>query len=138
MTADSPRTAEDGNDPLGFREFPKSEIEQAVCTRFEEQARRFASRPALDADSREVSYGDLDRDANRIAHQILASCGPGEGRVALIFRRASALVPALLGVLKAGKVYVPVDPSYEVWNATSPLALSTGELGPSSVRPATT
>lgn len=112
MTAEPVRGAADGDDPQGFHEFPKSGIEQAVGARFEEQARRFASRPALEADSRQLSYADLDRAANRIAHQILASCGPGEGRVALIFRRASSLVPALLGVLKAGKVYVPVDPSY--------------------------
>jgi amino acid adenylation domain-containing protein len=137
MTAHPPRGAEDGNDPQGFREFPRSGIEQAVCARFEEQARRFAPHPAVESDSREVSYGDLDREANRIAREILACCGPGEGRVALIFRRASALVPALLGVLKAGKVYVPVDPSYPATrveyileDSDASLVLSDGDTAP--------
>jgi len=112
MSAPPPRSAEEDGDPEGFREFPKSATSQSIGARFEEQARRSASRPALEADSREISYGDLDRESNRIAHQVLAACGPGEARVALICRRASSLVPALLGVLKAGKVYVPADPSY--------------------------
>jgi amino acid adenylation domain-containing protein len=112
VTTDPVRAAA-GGDPLAvFEAFPEAAIEQPISARFEEQVRRFESRPALECDSSVVSYRDLDREADRIAHQIVASCGAGDGRVALIFRSVSSLVPALLGVLKAGKVYVPVDPSY--------------------------
>lgn len=59
-------TTEDEDDAQRFHEFPRSGIEQAVCARFEEQARRFASRSALEEDSRAVSYGDLDSDASLV------------------------------------------------------------------------
>jgi len=112
VTTDRVRGAAGGDRLRTFEEFPEAGIEQTISSRFEAQVHRFESRPALECDSADVSYGALDRVANRIAQRIVASCGYGDGRVALIYRSVSSLVPALLGVLKAGKVYVPVDPSY--------------------------
>ena len=112
MAADTLRGAAGGDPLAAFEEFPEAATEQAISARFEAQARRFESRPALECDSAVVSYRALDREANRIAQRIVASGGAGDGRVALIFRSVRSVVPALLGVLKAGRVYVPVDPSY--------------------------
>lgn len=112
MTTDPPQGAAGGPRLGVFEEFPKAEIEQGVAARFETQVRRFESSIALESDSYSITYGVLDREANRIADRIVASCSDGKGRIGLIFRDISALVPAMLGVLKAGKVYVPVDPSY--------------------------
>src|SRR5262249_27061415 len=61
---------------------------------------------------REVSYGELDRWADRIAHQLLAlGARPGE-LIAVLLDRAVEMIPALLAILKAGGTYVPLEPSW--------------------------
>jgi amino acid adenylation domain-containing protein len=78
----------------------------------------FEARAAETPDAVAVVYGDerltyreLDRWANRLAHH-LQELGVGpEVRVGIALERSIELVPALLGVLKAGGAYVPLDPS---------------------------
>ncbi|MCX5339289.1 non-ribosomal peptide synthetase [Streptomyces atratus] len=60
----------------------------------------------------EMSYGELDRRSNRVAHHLLRlGIGPGQ-RVALLMRRGPELAVTILGVIKTGAAYVPVDPDY--------------------------
>ncbi|NHB98854.1 amino acid adenylation domain-containing protein, partial [Photorhabdus stackebrandtii] len=57
-----------------------------------------------------LSYAELNARANRLARQLIAlGVRPG-GHIALLFERSIALVIAQLAVLKAGAVYVPIDP----------------------------
>ena len=59
-----------------------------------------------------LSYGELNRRANRLAHYLRElGVGPDE-RVAICVERWLEMVVGLLGILKAGGAYVPLDPDY--------------------------
>ncbi|MFD3938772.1 amino acid adenylation domain-containing protein [Streptomyces sp. NPDC058611] len=58
------------------------------------------------------TYADLDRWANRIAHRLRDRGAVPGSRVALVLERSPLLVAAILGVLKTGAAYVPVDPGH--------------------------
>ena len=95
-----------------FTEFEAAEIEQSIAARFESQMGRHGHRPAIEAADRELTYQALNRAANRVAHAILARHGAGPEPVALLFAPDSGAIAATLGVLKAGKFFVPLDPAY--------------------------
>ncbi|HXM58728.1 MAG TPA: amino acid adenylation domain-containing protein [Candidatus Dormibacteraeota bacterium] len=61
--------------------------------------------------NRRLTHGELHRRANRLAHHLRALGVRAEDRVAVCVERTPDVVVALLGVLKAGAAYVPVDPS---------------------------
>ncbi|MGW4380383.1 amino acid adenylation domain-containing protein [Kitasatospora sp. NPDC004531] len=82
---------------------------------------RFAASVAADPDAvallsadgtRSWTYAELDRWSNRLAHHFAALGAGPDGRVALVLERSPLLVAAVLGVLKAGAAYVPVDPTH--------------------------
>jgi amino acid adenylation domain-containing protein len=58
------------------------------------------------------TYAELHERAGRVTRRLLAELGPGPGQVALLFEHGAAMVAAALGVLAAGKAYVPLDASY--------------------------
>jgi amino acid adenylation domain-containing protein len=77
-------------------------------------AARHPDSPALVFADRTVSYAALDAAAERIA-MTLRSRGCGRGRtVGVCLPRSPAIVEALLGVLRSGAAYVPLDPAYPV------------------------
>ena len=60
-----------------------------------------------------LTYGELEARANRLARHLAAILGPGpEAPVGVCLKRSPELVVSLLAVLKAGGVYLPLDPSY--------------------------
>ncbi|MGC0015498.1 amino acid adenylation domain-containing protein, partial [Ralstonia pseudosolanacearum] len=67
---------------------------------------------AVEHEGRQVSYAELNAQANRVAHALIGlGVGP-DARVGLCAERSVELVVGLLGILKAGGGYVPLDPSY--------------------------
>jgi amino acid adenylation domain-containing protein len=79
---------------------------------FEEQAARTPEATAVRLGGRSLGYGELDRRADLLAHGLrLRGIGPGS-LVGVCAERSFELVGALLGVLKAGAAYLPLDPSY--------------------------
>lgn len=95
-----------------FVEFPKEEIEQTFFKRFEQQVRKYPDRIAIKDSHRTFTYDALNRGANRLAHAILDRCREREKPVALLFESGAEAVIALVGVLKAGQIYVPLDPTH--------------------------
>ncbi|WP_069170192.1 non-ribosomal peptide synthetase [Streptomyces griseus] len=79
---------------------------------FEQWARRTPHAPAVRDAATTLTYGELDARADVLARHLAArDIGP-EDRVAVALPRTCDLVVALLGVLKAGAAYVPLDPDY--------------------------
>jgi amino acid adenylation domain-containing protein len=91
--------------------FSKEEIEQSIPARFEQQVARYPDRLAVKTGHHQLTYAVLNQVANRIARAILAQHGEGEEPIALLFEHGAPMLTAILGVLKAGKFYVPLDPS---------------------------
>uniref|UniRef100_UPI0028AEE8A3 non-ribosomal peptide synthetase n=2 Tax=unclassified Pseudomonas TaxID=196821 RepID=UPI0028AEE8A3 len=85
---------------------------QAVHHLFEAQAFRQPERQALVLDEQALSYGELNRQANRLAHYLIAQGVGPEVLVGIAVERSLAMVVSLLAVLKAGGAYVPLDPDY--------------------------
>lgn len=78
---------------------------------FEAQAARTPEYVAVVDTREELSYAELNRRANRLAHRLRAAGVGPERRVAICLERSSQMIVALLAVLKAGGAYVPLDPA---------------------------
>ncbi|MBT2574895.1 amino acid adenylation domain-containing protein [Bacillus sp. ISL-51] len=79
---------------------------------FEMQAARKRDETAAVFEERELTYGELNRKANQLAHMLIArGIGP-EQFVALALPRSLDMIVGLLAVLKAGAAYLPLDPDY--------------------------
>jgi amino acid adenylation domain-containing protein/FkbM family methyltransferase len=76
---------------------------------------RAASTPdvvAVAFEDSELTYGQLNRRANQLAHHLYACGVKPDERVAICVQRSLDMVIGLLGILKAGGAYVPLDPDY--------------------------
>ena len=76
------------------------------------QARRQPQAPAVHCEGMRLSYGELDVWSNRIARTLNARGIGAETRVGLCLTRSVGLVAALVGVLRSGAAFVPLDPAY--------------------------
>ncbi len=79
---------------------------------FEEQAARTPDAPAVVAGSASLTYAELNARANQLAHH-LQELGVGtETVVGIAAEKSPEMIVAVLGVLKAGGAYLPIDPTY--------------------------
>ena len=76
------------------------------------QALRTPLACAIVCGSRSMSYAELDRAANRLARTLLDRGLAPATRIAVLLERSTELVVTLLGILKAGSAYIPLDPAY--------------------------
>ncbi|HEX8560039.1 MAG TPA: amino acid adenylation domain-containing protein [Pyrinomonadaceae bacterium] len=94
-----------------FVEFEKEEG-QTLGARFERQAALHPRNVAVKTEAHGWTYEQLNGKANRVAHALLAQRGRKGEQIGLLFKHDAPMVAALLGVLKTGKTYVPLDTSY--------------------------
>lgn len=107
-----------------------------IASLIEAQARRHPAQTAVVDQDRTLDYATLDRRANRLAHALVArSVRPGDV-VGLHARRTGDLAVGVLGILKAGAVYLPLDPGQPrerlaamVEDAVCPVVLSDHDTG---------
>jgi len=86
--------------------------ERLVHERVADRAAENPHAVAVKFDAQSLSYGELDRQANRLAHALIARGVGPEVRVAIAMPRSAEIMVAFLAVLKAGGVYVPLDIEY--------------------------
>jgi amino acid adenylation domain-containing protein len=78
----------------------------------EAQMERTPRAVAVELEGRQLTYAELDRRANRLAHELIAQGVGPEVRVGISLERSPELVIGMLAILKAGAAYVPLDPAY--------------------------
>jgi len=119
--------------PQNFIEFNREDVERSLPWRFEQQVRRHPERVAIKTSDVELTYEALNNAANHVARAILEKADAGSEPIALLFGQDAGAITALLGVLKTGKIYVPLDPSlprprlnYMLQDSRAPLVVTNG------------
>jgi amino acid adenylation domain-containing protein len=108
--------------------FDPGEIEQPVFRRFEAIARAHPERVAVRMPGGRRTYRELNAEANRIAWRLLRDPGDRGRPVVLWLEPGPALFAAMLGVLKAGRFYVPLDPALPEARLRATLAEADADL----------
>ncbi len=92
-----------------FEEFPRLALQFSVVDRFEAQVASHPTHWAVKTDQCSLTYEELNRQANQVGQAVFKVVSQ---RIALLFDHDAAMISGMLGVLKAGKTYVPLDPTY--------------------------
>ncbi|HEY6350877.1 MAG TPA: amino acid adenylation domain-containing protein [Candidatus Angelobacter sp.] len=90
------------------RAIPQASLAQL----FEAQAAQTPNAIALLLDDRSLSYSDLNHQANRLAHFLIAHGVGPENLIGICLERSFEMVTSLLAIVKAGAAYLPLDPDY--------------------------
>ena len=111
--------------------YPRACLDELIA----QQAVATPDAVAVECREEQLTYAELEADANRVAHYLLdLGVGP-DVLVGICTRRSTEMVIGLLGILKAGGAYVPIDPAYPVErqaymleNSQAPVILTQEEL----------
>jgi amino acid adenylation domain-containing protein len=112
--AASPRSAGASDSPPSERLIgripPADQHFPPVQVSIEAVAARSPDAPAVSCRGETISYGELDRLANQVARRLLRTELPAQSIVAVAMDKSPRLIVVLLGILKAGYAYLPIDP----------------------------
>ncbi|MBC1312640.1 amino acid adenylation domain-containing protein, partial [Trichormus variabilis PNB] len=89
-------------------------IDKCLHQLFEEQVQRTPHAVAVEYENQQLTYDQLNRRANQLAHYLQSLGVKPEVLVGICVERSLDTVVGLLGILKAGGAYVPLDPNYPV------------------------
>lgn len=116
---------------------PLAEAGVGFVELFQRQVTLAPDAPAITCDGVVTTFGDLNREANRLAHHLRTLGVAPETPVGILMDRSPQLAVAILGVLKAGGAYVPMDPqcpaeriSFMLCDAAAPVLITTEQLAP--------
>ncbi|MEU1879905.1 amino acid adenylation domain-containing protein [Streptosporangium sp. NPDC020072] len=94
----------------GWNDTAVPQVVSTLHRLFAEQAARTPDAVAVVSGDTHLTYADLDTHANHLAHTLLGQDLAPDTPVALLMDRSPALVVTILGILKAGAAYLPLDP----------------------------
>lgn len=114
---------------------PRAEATTGLVELFQRQAGIAPDAPAVIRGGAAITFDDLNRQANRLARHLRSLGVGGDTLVGILLGRSPQLAVAILGVLKAGGAYLPMDPQYPadrvrymLSDAKAPVLITTGEL----------
>jgi amino acid adenylation domain-containing protein len=84
----------------------------SLITLFEHQVELTPDACAVEFGDQQLTYRELNRSANQLAHHLRNLGAGADSRVGIMLERSFAMVTSVLGILKAGAAYVPLDPTY--------------------------
>lgn len=87
-------------------------ITQSIPKAFESLVNKYPNRVAIDSEASCLTYRELNRIANRVGRVILQVRTQAAEPVALLLEHGASAIIGVLGTLKAGQIYVPLDPSF--------------------------
>src|ERR1700730_7545832 len=93
-----------------FIPFERSEVDQSIPERFQQQVRKYPNHVAIKTTGQAATYSELNQTANQIGRAILARGGKSTSAIALLLEKSVPMMAAMLGTLKAARAYVPLDP----------------------------
>jgi len=111
-----------------FSSFPKQDVEASIPARFEKIASLYPERIAIKTTNQTLNYDQMNRMANRVARTILKKRGDRNEPIAIFLKHDIHAIIAILGLLKAGKIYVPLDSSFSATSIQSILTESQASL----------
>ena len=98
--------------PGTFVEFPIEDIETSIPARFEKIVQLYPDQLAVKTARHAITYAELNVMANRVAHVIVAERGNESEPVGLLLDKGVEQIAAMLGILKAGKFFILLEPSF--------------------------
>jgi len=88
------------------------DVEQSIPARFEKIVRMYPERTAIKTTDDSLTYDQLNCAANPLARAIVAAEHVGNEPVAILVEHGAPLIVAIIGILKAGKMFVVIDPAF--------------------------
>jgi amino acid adenylation domain-containing protein len=111
---DPPSIDQGGPVDRAFEPFPEAALEGSILDRFEEVARAFPDRLAVQDGSSSLSYGELASQAHAVADTVAARTQGREGPVAILLPNDARLPTAMMAVLAAGRAFIPLDSDHPI------------------------
>jgi amino acid adenylation domain-containing protein/non-ribosomal peptide synthase protein (TIGR01720 family) len=90
-------------------EYPK---DKSIVELFIEQVEQTPENIAIEFEEQRLSYEELNERSNQLAHYLIAKGVKAETLVPVCIERSMDMIVAILGILKSGGAYVPIDPEY--------------------------
>ncbi|NOQ25908.1 MAG: amino acid adenylation domain-containing protein [Bacteroidales bacterium] len=102
------------NPSNSYIKFENKEIEQNIISRFDSKVAKYGKNPAIQYHDESLSYNELHQESCQIANAILKEKSINSEGIALLFEQGNDMIKAMLGVLRSGNYYIPLDASYPV------------------------
>ncbi|WP_240141635.1 AMP-binding protein [Ligilactobacillus murinus] len=90
----------------------KYKVTKNIVEYFQEQVVKNPNKIAVEANDRNFTYSELDSMSNKIANFLLNSGIETKSKIGVFLHRDSRVIASILGILKTGSAYVPIDTSY--------------------------
>jgi amino acid adenylation domain-containing protein len=100
--------------PKDFIPLPMEAVNGSFVGRFQEIARLYPNNVAIISETEEVTYRDLNSRSNCLANEIVRLYDCISEPVIFILDHAPVAITTMVGVMKSGKAYVPVDPTFPI------------------------